>query len=150
MAFDKVLNLCLEKWRDARIALAPPIPEKEIRRTWERLRKNLSDDVLRLYTTLGGFEEYRLDEPFFWCLWRWDYLQATNSRHPSEGVSFCDHSIDLIRWELRFEDARTSSVWTLGFGAYDGQPARKTTDDLETFFQKYLDDPWDLLTASSG
>jgi hypothetical protein len=151
MSFDAVLARCLDKWSAERIALSPPIPLKEIRRVWDQFGRRLSHDAAKLYATIGGFAEYTLDESFYWCLWPWDYLKQRNAEEPSAGIQFCDHSIDIFRWELRFEDELHSSVWQFR----PGNPAEpetlldydrtKIAPDLETFFRQYLDDPWRLM-----
>jgi hypothetical protein len=143
MALEEVLARCIDKWRGEDIPLRPPIGETEIRRAWGRFGWPVSEDVLRLYTTVGGFADGHYDLGFFWCLWPWDRLQDENVSSPSGGIQFCDHSIDLVTWEVRYEDGRRSSVWECSRAGPDWP--RRTAEDLESFFRTYLDDPWELL-----
>ena len=78
------------------------------------------------------------NDNFLWCLWPWVVVKAENTDRRFDGVQFCDHSIDVIRWELRFEDEMRSSVWQI-------TDSHKTADSLEEFFNIYLVDPWRLL-----
>lgn len=105
---------------------------------WSGLGQRVSRDVLALYSTLGGFAEYEHDEEFFWSLWPWEWLKERNQAEPSASVKFCDHSIEICTWELRYESEDRSSVWLV-------QDAQRTATSLETFLEKYLDDPWKLL-----
>lgn len=117
--------------------LAPPISDAEVRRVWLGFRKDLSADVLHLYTSFGGFQDYAFDDDFFWSLWPWDMLQTRNRETPCEGVVFCDHSIEVVTWEFRYENVENSSVWSS-----DGH---RTASTVESFFERYLEDPWQLL-----
>ncbi|HUE12727.1 MAG TPA: hypothetical protein VMR25_01065 [Planctomycetaceae bacterium] len=140
MAIEEVLNQCIQKWRSANIALAPQVPKTEVFRVWECNGHRLSDDVLALYSTVGGFADWHYEEDFFWCLWPWNGLQEENQKEPGAGMLFCDHSIRAVTWQLRFEDQKHSSVWTA-----DVVAPRQVAADLESFFRAYLDNPWKLL-----
>jgi len=142
MDFEDVLTLCIEKWRGEGIALAPPVDEAEVRSVWECLGGRTSEDVVRLYTTIGGFAEDDYDSTLFWSLWPWDMIRQENLGRRGEGVLFCDHSIRVIDWEIRFEDDRRSSVWQV-------TDSSMTAPSLESFFRLYLEDPWQLLHAWS-
>src|ERR1700732_1788971 len=111
MALDEVLSRCITKWRAESSPLLPPVTEPEVRRVWNSRGWRLSDDVLCLYTTVGGFADWVYLADFYWCLWPWNGLQQRNAEGPSQGIKFCDHSIDIVVWELRYEDERHSSVW---------------------------------------
>jgi hypothetical protein len=71
MPLDDHLALCIEKWRRQRIALLPPVGEVEVRRAWGSFGQQVAADVVRLYTTVGGFAGYEMAEPFRWTLWHW-------------------------------------------------------------------------------
>lgn len=143
MPFDDVLSRCLAKWSGEKIPLGPPIREDEIRREWERFGRRVSRDVLRLYSTVGGFAEWCFDKEFIWALWPWTLLLEQNAATPSEGVQFCDHSINVVTWELRFEDERHSSIWQISHSIPGW--SQQTAPNLKSFFRTYLDDPWRLL-----
>lgn len=143
MPSDELLHRCIAGWTAEGIPLAPPIAEDEIRRVWDRFGQRVSSDVLRLYGTIGGFAEYVLDDEFLWCLWPWQDLLGWNAVQQGPGVEFCDHSIKVVTWGLRFEDDDRSSVWR-----HDAQSPgnfHRTAPTLDAFFQMYLDDPWQLL-----
>jgi hypothetical protein len=144
MSFEDVLVRCITKWRDQGIALSPPVDEIDVRRVWDGFGKKVSEDVVHLYSTLGGFAEYEMDDEFFWSLWPWDLVCRQNTERRGEAVTFCDHSIELVTWELRFEDAQRSSVWRAETLLGD---AVMTAPSLESFFQLYLEAPWQLLDA---
>lgn len=138
MSFGAVIDRCVDRWLGQGISLSPPVGEAEVREAWGRLGLHLSRDVLLLYTTVGGFAEDCWDEDFWWSLWPWDYLLEQNFGDRSQGVRFCDHSIQLVTWEVRYENERRSSVWrSCGTG-----PEVMCASSLESFFQMYLDDPW--------
>ena len=137
MSLPAVITRCCEKWRAEGIALAPPIEESEIRRTWSEFRSPVSADVLLLYATIGGFQEYYLDDDMAFSLWPWDWLRKRSRETPRNGVVFSDHSIEVVTWEFRFETEQTSSVWS--------SHGEQTAPTLETFLEQYLNDPWQLL-----
>ena len=137
MAFSEVISRCSDKWRAEGIKLAPPITESEVRRVWCELQSQVSADVLALYTTIGGFRDYTCDDELFWSFWPWDWLQQRNQEDPKSGVTFCDHSIEVITWELRYENEQTSAVWS--------SHGNRTAVSLESFLESYLKDPWKLL-----
>lgn len=142
MAFDAVLARCIDAWRGEGLPLAPPRREAEIHEAWGRFGHRASEDIIQLYTTIGGFAELFDDDRFFWSLWPWDFLIEENRRWPGAGVRFCDHSIHVFDWELRYEDERQSSVWQLTDGW-------ETAPTLEAFFETYLDDPYRLIGPSA-
>jgi hypothetical protein len=138
MAFSDTLSRCIDSWQAEGIKLGQPLVGNVIRQTWSSLGQRLSRDVLTLYSTLSGFAEYEADEEFFWSLWPWDWLKERNQAVRRTGVMFCDHSIEICNWELRYENEEVSSVWLV-------QDAEQTAPSLEAFFDLYLDDPWKLL-----
>lgn len=140
MALSEILDRCADQWQLQGVSLAPPIDEAEVRRVWNGLGQGLSADVLCLYTTVGGFTDYESEfkEDFFWSLWPWDWLQKRNAEDTGDGVMFCDHSIEIITWEFRYEDESRSSVWNV-------QQLEQVASSVESFFQRYLEDPWQLL-----
>jgi hypothetical protein len=142
MSFGEILAQCMEKWRGTGITLLPPSDDDEIREIWGRLGHRVSEDILLLYTTVGGFDEGQWDrDEFYWSLWSVPRLRQENLGCPTGGVQFCDHSIQVITWELRFEDERRSSVWQV-------EDEARSAPSLELFFQTYLEDPWQLLRSS--
>ncbi len=106
---------------------------------WQANGHGVSNDVLALYSAVGGFADWYYEEDFFWCLWPWNGLQEVNREEPGEGMLFCDHSVRLITWELRFEDESHSSVWIR-----DPDCRRKVVPNLESFFLAYVDDRYKL------
>lgn len=137
MTFSTVISRCIDKWQAEGLELAQPIAADEVRRVWSEFETELSADVLQLYSTIGGFQDYTFDEDFFWSLWPWDWLQERNREDRGAGVMFCDHSIGIETWELRYEDSKHSSVWSS-----DG---KQTAPTLESFLNLYLQDPSQLL-----
>jgi hypothetical protein len=139
MGLDDVLARCIERWRKLGVALAPPVDDGEIRSTWDGLGGQASDDVVRLYSTLGGFAEYESDFGFFWSFWPWAMIREENQCRRSKGIMFCDHSIRVLTWELRFEDKYHSSIW-------EAETGLMTAPSIESFLRLYLEHPWRLLT----
>lgn len=137
MTFPDILSRCVAKWVADGITLAPPITEDEVRRVWTGFKRELSVDVLQMYATVGGFQNYAFEEEFFWSLWPWDWLKNRNQESPRDGVMFCDHSIEIVTWELRYETSEHSSVWS----SHGDQSA----PTLECFLDRYLDNPWQLM-----
>jgi hypothetical protein len=89
---------------------------------------------------VGGFADWHYVGDFFWSLWPWDLLQEENRERSGTGMLFCDHSIRVVTWELRFEDKENSSVWTA-----DTDVPRQVAPNLESYLRNYLDNPWGLL-----
>ncbi|QDV35977.1 hypothetical protein [Tautonia plasticadhaerens] len=143
MSFDDTLTRCIARWQEEGIPLAPPIGAVEVRRAWERLGHPVSRDVIQLYGRVGGCSDYHFDEEYLWCLWTLSRIVEQNDRGSVTGVQFCDHSIQVVTWELHFENEEHSSVWQV-LGRDPGD-TRMTSPDLDTFFRTYLDDPWRLL-----
>ena len=137
MAFSDVLDRCLVKWGADGVTLASPITEDEVRRVWAGFKRELSADVLHMYATVGGFQDYTFEEEFFWSLWPWDWLKNRNRESPRDGVMFCDHSIEIVTWELRYETSQHSSVWS--------SHGVQSAPTLECFFDRYLENPWQLM-----
>jgi hypothetical protein len=137
MSFADTLTKCAALWASQSIATGPPVPEEVIRETWSAFGQRVSQDVLTLYSTFGGFARWEFDEEFFWSLWPWDLLIERNKEERQTGIMFCDHSIEVLTWELRYENEEVSSVWST---------TRKdqTALSLESFLEVYLNDPWQL------
>ena len=138
IAFSDTLSQCIVSWQREGIAIGEPISEAQVRQAWSDLGLRVSRDVIALYSTLGGFAQYEFDNEFFWSLWPWDWLKKRNQEERHAGVMFCDHSIEICTWELRYENDEVSSVWLV-------QHAQQTAPRLEAFFEMYLADPWKLL-----
>lgn len=68
-------------------------------------------------------------------MWPWEWLLESNQNVSQTGVMFCDHSINVCTWELRYENPDVSSVWLV-------QQDCRIASSLEKFFEKYLADPW--------
>ena len=137
MALSDIMSRCIAKWRAEGITLSPPITETEVRRVWAALEREQTADVVELYATVGGFQDYTFEEGFYWSLWPWDWLRKRNGESARDGVMLCDHSIEIVTWELRFETGKHSSVWS----SHGDQSA----PTLEAFLDQYLDDPWQLM-----
>ncbi|MBT5017817.1 hypothetical protein OAH05_02540 [bacterium] len=137
MSLSTILSHCIAQWKEEGLELGSPISEDEVRRVWAELNQETSADVVELYTTIGGFHEYTFDDDLFWSLWPWQYLQERNKELHREGIVFCDHSIEIDCWEIRYETRQHSSVWS--------SHGYKTWSSLEEFFKQYLEDPWQLL-----
>ncbi|HEX3448820.1 MAG TPA: hypothetical protein VHS97_11235 [Isosphaeraceae bacterium] len=147
MPLDNLLALCIEKWRRQGIGLLPPVEEVEVHRAWGSFGQQAAADVVRLYTTVGGFAGYEMADPFYWSLWDWDQLLDENTQRPGAGVMFSDHMLRSIDYELRFEDELRTSVWHLG--RFGPELPELVAPSLDMFFRLYLEDPWTLAGAWS-
>ncbi|MBL8848307.1 MAG: hypothetical protein JNG89_01425 [Planctomycetaceae bacterium] len=132
-----VLRRCIAKWQDEGISLAPPVAGDEVCRVWQAFGTEASADVLQLFATVGGFQDYEFDDDFLWSLWPWEWLTKRNTESPGEGVMFCDHSIGVVTWSLRYETPIHSSIWS-SHGVL-------TAPTLQLFLEQYLRNPWQLL-----
>lgn len=132
--FSETLDRCITSWRGKGLRLGDPIAPHTIVDAWKTFGHKLSSDVVKLYTTIGGFADYDQWDGNFWNLWPWDHLIERNREDPyASGVVFCDHSLEVCTWVLKYESPSTSSVW-LG-DVYETAPS------LAAFFQRYLTDP---------
>jgi hypothetical protein len=136
-----VLNMCIARWRETGVALSPPVEEAEVRRVLHGYGKRASEDVILLYGTVGGFKEYETDnDESLWTFWPWKMVEERNTAYQGDGVMFCDHSLQVVIWELRFEEEGRSSVWQV-----DSPCPVMTAPSIEAFFRLYLQDPLRLL-----
>lgn len=137
MTLAEVLDRCIDQWTAQGIAVAPPISEHEVHRVWSRFGSKPSADVIELYTSVGGFQDYVFDEGLTFSFWPWDWLKKRNAENPGLGVMFGDHSIEVVTWEIRYDNPQTSSVWS--------SHGNTTAPTLKAFFSLYLEDPWQLV-----
>ena len=137
MALSDVISRCIAKWQAEGLTLAPPIAEDEVRRVWAGFKTEPSAEVLQLYMRVGGFQDYTFEEDFLWSLWPWDWLRKRNQESPREGIMFCDHSIEIVTWELRYETSKHSSMWS--------SHGNQSAPTLESFLDRYLENPWQLI-----
>lgn len=129
------LEKVVERWRCDQLALLPPLTGDEILGAFRHLEQPLSQDVFRLYRTVGGMEDYTSDGATCWVLWSLERIVKQNCGHRQPYLWFADFLIDSHFYCLKYETSETSSVH---LDYLDGTPPLFLCSSLDSFFEKYL------------
>lgn len=110
---DDIYHRARQYWNDAGVSLLPPADEESVWTLFAELGMPLSEGVLQLYTTVGGFEFGSTHEE--WALWGLDQLRRENLQRDraEEHIShlwFADYLIFSHVYAFQFESMQQSSV----------------------------------------
>ena len=130
-------------WQNAKVQLLPPVNAAEIDRAFAALNFQLSDDVRRLYATLGGFVHYEWDEKMF-TLWSLDKIAEERSERGGDILYFADFLISSHEYGFRYVNAATSEVIIDHYRNSATHPPYVIAPNAEMFFEQYLRDPWSV------
>lgn len=134
MELAKSLEEVSELWNKERLKLVEPLSEAEIIKKFEKLGKPMSQDVIKVYSTLGGMEEFESDSLLF-SFWGIDQILKENEPN-SEFISFADFSIYAHFYYFKYETEFVSSVYV------DGENnVERIADSFEEFLENYLINP---------
>lgn len=144
---DDIYHRARQYWNDAGVSLLPPADEDSVWTLFAELGIPLSEDVLQLYTIIGGFECGSTHG--VWALWglnqlRRENLQRNRADEHIFDVQFADYLVFSYVYALRFETMQHSSVYIHYFGEEATEKVtggEQVADSVGEFLQKYLDDP---------
>lgn len=124
-----------EVWKKENLYLSKPLSESEIKETFDNLNISLSQDVIEVYSSLGGMLDYGCDSTCF-SFWTIEELINENKVN-SELVFFADFLIQSHQYCFKFEDEFVSSIHIY----WNESEIEKIADSFDEFFENYLTNP---------
>jgi hypothetical protein len=126
----------IARWRTQGLRPLPPEPKHRIEAAFAHFGARPSDQVVQMYSMIGGFEV--IDENY-WRLWPLDEIAAEplDSRSAFE-VLFSDYMINC--WCFRLRPAAHGEMEVL-VDYFDQTPPAVIAPNLAAFFDSYLEDP---------
>jgi hypothetical protein len=113
----ELIDQAMQSWKQAGIPLLPPSNADTIRAAMNGIGRQVSEDVLQLYQTVGGFADYDMYDNC-WGLWslgrivEWNPAYIEWSTAPERKlIGFADVGLDLWFLCFQYENERESSVW---------------------------------------
>lgn len=107
------------RWREQNIPLANPLELDSIHEQIANTGKQVSDDVIKLYSVTGGMLNYEMDDACF-TLWSLNYAIERNRELESAHWFFADYLIESFLYAADPMTLQVSSV--LGFWTLDEAP----------------------------
>ncbi|MDZ4783578.1 MAG: hypothetical protein SGJ19_25300 [Planctomycetia bacterium] len=141
--FERIFHSVTAHWQNAKVPLLAATDPAEIDRVFVALNFPLSDDVRRLYATLGGFVDDHMDEKMF-SLWSLGKIAEERSERGGEILYFADFLISSHVYGFRHVNAATSEVVIDHHRNSATYPPYVIAPDVATFFEQYLRDPWSV------
>jgi len=137
-----LIDRAVKSWKQAGIPLLPPANADTIRRAINGFGRQVPEDVLQLYQTVGGFADYDLYDNC-WGLWSLDRIVEWNpayfewSTAPERKLTgFADVGLDLWFLCFQYENERESSVWI-----ENGENVHLVASSMAEFLSLCLSDP---------
>jgi hypothetical protein len=146
-----IYERAVREWRGRSVPLLPAASAADVARIFGELGHPLSSDVLRLYTTVGCFADYEMDN-HLWNFWSLGRISSEN-RDPKLNrkrpfVLFADWLICSHLYAFRFENPDESSVFLCHDGwSLEAEPIARGVPD---FLHKLLDHPDDVWVWKLG
>ena len=137
------LNTLLDQWRSEGLVILPPAPEHAVREAFESVGSYATQDVIKLYSKLGGME---VMDNALWRLWSLAEIQNDNTERSTPGVLFSDYLMNCWCYRLKPTSSETSAVVVDHF---NDQESIIVAKNLAEFFAAYLKNPRQLLDAVS-
>ena len=134
-SIEKAVN----KWRDAGIKLLPPADESAILEAFRRIDRPLTRDILKLFRTTAGFDQYDSDS-HLWSLWPLSRIVEEHEtiKYERPYTLFADFMINSYLYCFHFRDDNISSVC---IDYFDGNDPMSVAQSVEEFFELYLTNP---------
>ena len=123
--------------RDQGVPVMPPARSEDVIQTFRELGQPLSNDVLTLYTSFGGFVDFEIEN--LWSLWSLNRLKQENQAYEPPLCWFADYLVSSHMYALQYCNAEVSAVYVDHNSVND--PPYKIADSVEQFFKMYLRDP---------
>ncbi len=131
-----ILNEVLGRWRRDRVRLLPPHEEKFIVAALSKTGRDISRDVISLYSAVGGMEDYEMDS-HCWSLWSLDRLVSENFNYARPYILFADFLINSHLYCLRYESEESS----VHIDYFNNEEPQFVANSLTEFFELYLRKP---------
>lgn len=123
-----------EKWRQECVKVAEPLSKYEITKKFSDYGFIISQDVVEVFSTIGGFSEEGMDSE---CLSFWTVEKILNENEQnSERVYFADFLIDSHHYYFKYGNAEVSEI----FVSHSETDISKIADSFNDFFELYLND----------
>jgi hypothetical protein len=134
MKLNESLKKVAEIWHKECLKLSKPLSESQIIEKHAKLNVPISQDVIEVYSTLGGMEDCEMDSE---CFSFWDIDKILEENKPnSEFIYFADFLIDSHHYAFKFENEYVSSIYV----HYSEKDRPKVGDSFAEFFELYLND----------
>lgn len=135
MILKDSLKKVSEIWHRECLKLVDPKPEKEIVEKLANFKMPMSQDVIEVYSKLGGMADGECDETLL-SFWDVDKILRENESS-SNLIAFADFLIYSHLYYFKFENEFVSSIH-IWWGEKD---IEKIADSFEEFFENYLINP---------
>lgn len=130
----------IEHWRGQSIQLLPPASNDQIESTFANLGMVVSEDVRKLYASIGGFDNYESDN--LWSLWSLERITSENVHRDDETLWFADWLISSHMYGIKYTDSKSSAIF-LDHNSPKHQP-QQIACSMSEFLAKYLKNPDDV------
>ncbi len=133
------LNKVNDLWKQQGLKLSKPLSENEVIDALSKLEILLSQEVIAVYSNLGGMIDNGTDSICF-TFWTVNGILETNkrlARLSSDLVFFADFLIELHLYGFKYENEKFSSIH-IYFGE---NQIEKVANSFDEFFENYLTKP---------
>jgi hypothetical protein len=124
-----------EIWKKEGLDLSKPLCVDEIKRSFAKFEILLSQDVIAVYSNLGGMIDWGMDSVCF-SFWTIERILEENKSN-SELTFFADFLINSHLYGFKFENENVSSIHIF----YGENDSEKVADSFDEFFENYLTRP---------
>jgi hypothetical protein len=138
------LDILVSQWAAESVRPLPPVDANVVHATFARLNAVATDDVLRLYSLMGGMESMTND---YWRQWSMAEILSENQEASEFGVLFADYLISSWCYRLKAKPDNTSAVY---IDHFDGKAPVLAASSLEDFFDQYLKSGGEALHGHAG
>jgi len=125
----------IKRWQKENLRLSPPNSEQQIIDCFLAIKSLISKDILEFCSNFGGMVDGDMSESLL-SVWTLEMIVKENSAS-SELTYFADFLIESHRYAFKYEDVKTSSVYS----NYESEDFVKIADSIEQFFDLYLTNP---------
>jgi hypothetical protein len=150
MSAPNIFDRVRQDWTETGVDLLPPCEEAEIVNVFSRGGQlPVSQDVIRLYRTVGGFRDWSIDADANLSLWPLEKVHEDNAGYDGPEICFGDFLIGSHYFYIRFESAdhscllggRHSPEVHAEFQGFGDEPMF-CCPSIAEFFDGYLQDPF--------
>ncbi|HTE40141.1 MAG TPA: hypothetical protein VK629_04880 [Steroidobacteraceae bacterium] len=124
-------------WKLQNLKLLPAESRERVIAVFDGLGVQPSEQLIRLYTTIGGFE---IADENDWTLWSLDRVEEeSRDERSTDGILFSDYLVSC--WCFRLKLAAHGEMEVLRDAFDSNHPCHVVAKDLETFFTAMIEDP---------
>ena len=135
----EILQKIVEKWKNDNLEISLPYTKNQVLKSFAKIGKQVSNDILEVYTTFGGLADDGIDSNLM-SFWTLDQLESENLSRKSEFTFFGDFLIFSHSYGYKYENENVSSVYS----DYETAEFKKISDSVEEFFHLYITDPTEI------